>query len=333
MTIHDKKILILIDKKIALPIKAFRFLKMFIKEGVIKKQWQFVLRNHSVGGSIEIPRNLIHELKRQNVNFSLNDYQDNKFYDVVVVLKNLDACRWALEQKKRGYIKYLLVGPFISTLPSDNHSILETPLIDRLIFLCDWHRKIFYGLYGQRQIPSSIWYAGVDAERWQPLRNPQNKAKKYVLIYKKWPIPQLTNQIEAYFEMHQIPYKIIQCGAYKVSDYQSLLAGASMTLFIAHSETQGLAIFESWSMNVPTMHWDPEFMDYYGVHFPNSSSAPYLTDELGIKFKDFTGFERQFEKFYRQCVNMNPRKVILEKYTNTLSADLFRSVIENSIQS
>ena len=134
-----------------------------------------------------------------------------------------------------------------------------------------------------------------------------------------------------WFKEKKIPYQIIEVGFYEPQDYQKLLDQSLLTLFISHSETQGLAMFESWSMNVPTFHWDPEFMNYYGTPYPESSSAPYLTKDLGSSFKDFEDFKNKFSDFYENCHQLQPRKIILEKYTNSHSADLFISILNQHL--
>ncbi len=325
----SKRILILTDKPKPLFIKAFRYLKLVIKEGVIQGAWEYVFRSSRFGGSVEIPRNLLQGLQHQSLQFATNVYNSKINYDLIVVVKDIDALKWALVQKQAGLTKQLVVGPFISTLPSDNHSILETPFIDRLIFLCTWHQKIFLNLYQQTQKLSSVWFAGVDPERWRP--SLKAAAKKSVLIYKKWPHPTLYTAIENYLKEKEIPFQIIEVGFYEPQDYQKLLDQSLLTLFISHSETQGLAIFESWSMNVPTFHWDPEFMNYYETPYPESSSAPYLTKDLGSSFKDFEDFKNKFLDFYENCYKLQPRKIILEKYTNAHSADLFISILNQHL--
>ncbi len=104
-----------------------------------------------------------------------------------------------------------------------------------------------------------------------------------------------------------------------------------MTRFVSHSETQGLAIFESWSMNAPTFHRDPETMNYYGTYYAEASRAPYLTNKLGSSFQNFEDFKNKFSDFYKVCHELQPREVILEKYTNAHSADLLISILDQQL--
>jgi glycosyltransferase involved in cell wall biosynthesis len=301
--------------------RLYTFLKVFIKEGILLKQWHYIFRSPSLGGSIEIPRNLIKTLiQKDDFKFDHNIFSEKKMYDIVCVIKDPDALRWAIEKKKKGHIKKIVTGPFISTLPTDNHGLLDDPHIDELIFLCDWHRKIFFEHYKFKNKKSFIWYAGVDTNRWQP---DLAEIKDTVLIYLKWPNPELADHIQNFMIKNNIKYETIKCGFYQPDEYKEKLKKAKCVIFIAHSETQGLAIFEAWSMNVATFHWDPGFMNYYGKIFDGSSSAPYLTDELGDKFKNAEEFDENFLKFLNTTQKLNTRSIVSEKYTLAKSAQLF----------
>ena len=66
----SKTILILTDKPKPLFIRAFRYLKLIIKEGVIQGAWEYVFRSSRFGGSVEIPRNLLQGLRHKNLQFA-----------------------------------------------------------------------------------------------------------------------------------------------------------------------------------------------------------------------------------------------------------------------
>ncbi len=133
----SKKILILTEKPKSIFLRLFRYVKLFIKEGVIQGAWEYIFRSSRFGGSIKIPRNLLHGLRLRGLQFVTNVYNPITYFDLVVVVKDIYALKWALKQKQEVLVGQLVVGPFISTLCADNHFILETALVDRLLFLCE----------------------------------------------------------------------------------------------------------------------------------------------------------------------------------------------------
>ena len=52
-----------------------------------------------------------------------------------------------------------------------------------------------------------------------------------------------------------------------------------LAVFLSSSESQGIALAEAWSMNVPTFVWNPKPKELNGRYFPSVDSAPYLTPE------------------------------------------------------
>ncbi len=319
-----KSVLILDHKPLPIFFWAWRWIKRIVKEGFLQGQWIYIFRLAKKGGSTEIPSNLLKSLKTAGLVFSHNRYQERE-YDTVCVIKNIDSLRWALRLKQNGKIKRLIVGPFISTLPTDNHSILESPLIDDLIFLCEWHRTLYLKLAKVPPSRSFIWTAGVDTEYWAPEYNSESNS---ILIYKKFPNPQLISEIEKELMKKNIPFETIQCGFYDHEAFRAKLRRSKLAVFVAQVETQGLAIFEAWSCGVATLHWDREFFDYYGRIFPQSSSSPYLSEHLGEKFKSIDEFAIRLDTLTLRLPLMETRKEMLKRHTLMHSARQYLRILD-----
>ncbi len=309
------KRLILFDHPTTGFSKTKTFFKVLIKEGLLHGSWHSLFHYRHLGGSIVIPNNLIQGFNEINAEFSTSFSLRSK-YDVAFVLKNTHALQWAIQAKKRGLIKKLVAGPFISNFPRENKKILLSKEIDGLLFLCDWHRNLFLDHCPAVRVRDYIWFSGLDTTFWMPLI----EEKRYALIYIKRPIPTVFQFVVSSLEERKIPYKVLTYGNYTPQEYKSLLNGARFTIFISPSETQGLNMFESWSMNVPSLHWEQHRLDYFGTSFEKASSCPYLSPRCGQTFENREQFQELLVLMENNYLNYTPRSYVLDHFTLRHSA-------------
>ena len=297
-------------------------LKIILKEVILLKQWRYfwTLAYQKPGGSQTVIESLITDLKQRNVNFRFNDFNQNYLYSTVFVFSDLECLRWAIEQKKKGLVKKLIAGPFISTLPFDNHYILDSEFIDELLFASSWLPNIFYKTYKHKNRPYKIWSAGIDHLFWVP---DQKIIKDQYLIYIKSDHFNISTEIANQMKNKNIKFNILRYGSYNKEQYKVELQKSMGVIFISPSETQGLASFEAWSCDIPTLHWNPEIMIYLGETYEPASSCPYLDDTLGSSFKTTQEFSQKFDDFQRRLDYFSPRNTVLKKYKITDSTDLF----------
>ncbi len=312
------------------PIQKNKFLikiKIIIKEIILLRQWRYLstLMYQKPGGSKTVIDSLINELIQKKVSFEHNSFALNQFYEVVFVLADLDCLQWAIKQKMNGYIKKIIVGPFISTLPFDNHFALDSEHINGLLFVSNWLPNIFFKTYKHKNRPYKIWYSGIDHVYWNSEVIPKNR--QYILYIKSDHF-NISKIIERHLKLKNVKFKILRYGSYSKEQYKNELQKSCGVIFISPSETQGLAMFESWSCNVPTIHWNPEMMLYLGKKYEPASSCPYLDQTLGLSFKSVEEFSQKFEEFRNQISQFSPRKKILEKYKVSDSTNLFLNHVD-----
>jgi hypothetical protein len=78
------------------------------------------------------------------VEYNLNPRQ-LKIANTVYVPIGIDTLRYALDLKKKGKIKKLVVGPNI-TVPTSKDDIFFHPLIDTIVVPSDWVKDYFISL-------------------------------------------------------------------------------------------------------------------------------------------------------------------------------------------
>src|SRR5262249_26159217 len=100
---------------------------------------------------------------------------------------------------------------------------------------------------------------------------------------------------------------------------RSQLDRAILSVFLSAFETQGIALAEAWSMNVPTVVWDPQgAAEWRSRHFRSASSAPYLTPATGIATRDVAGLEGAIAQALATLETFHPREWVLGNMTDAV---------------
>ncbi len=187
----------------------------------------------------------------------------------------------------------------------------------------EWANNIYIPYYGADRC--ELWPAGIDTEKWSP---PGNSNKKFdLLVYNKimWDKQQTDNELRLpilkKIEQSGLSYREIMYGQYKEAEYHSLLQQCKGMIFLCEHESQGFAICEALSMNVPVFAWDQGFwldanrFEWGELKPVPASSVPFFSDKCGMRFKDFEDFEKLIDVFWGKIKNgvFSPRDYILGK--------------------
>ena len=319
----SSEILFLSQWKTSGPQRFWIFIKILIKEGLWLGQWDSVFRLSRPHGSLRITEGLVDALNGQNVPVQ-QEKTPFQNYQTAVVFKDVRNLRWAIQEKKAGRIARLLAGPFIATMPFEYNEILLSPEIDGLIFLSSWHRDLFEKEASKKIRKTFIWPAGVDPEKWQA--DAHSSRDRILIFIKQAPRDEIA-QIQAELEKRGLQYETITYGAYTQEQYRKALGKAQFVIFLHQSETQGLATFEAWSMDRPTLHWNPGVLNFLGKSYIGASSCPYLSPELGLDFKAWQDFPATLDQMNESWRKLNPRRHILEQYSWEHSVRRFCEII------
>ena len=108
-------------------------------------------------------------------------------------------------------------------------------------------------------------------------------------------------------------------------ELRRLLDRSVLAVFLSTFETQGIALAEAWSMNVPTIVWDPQGdAEWRGRHFTSGSSAPYLTPATGLAAGNTAGLEPAIRQALATLASFQPREWVLAHMTDAIcSRQLF----------
>jgi hypothetical protein len=112
------------------------------------------------------------------------------------------------------------------------------------------------------------------------------------------------------------------------ADYRDLLDRSAIGVFLSTFETQGLALAEAWSMNVPTVAWDPQgTAAWRGRTFESRSSAPYLTPATGRLFRRVEDLEAVLRGANAERDAFRPREWVLANMTDAICSAALLGII------
>ena len=242
--------------------------------------------------------------------------------DIVYVNTSIEALRFAVRAKREGKITKLVVGPNMSVLPSDNDGIMTSDEIDLILFPSQWTKDHWVHFEKRLEPKIKLWPAGVDV----PELHGGDRTK--VLVYVKNPPQGLLEHIVSFLEKNSVSYEVIYYGKYDRNEYFSLLEKSRLAIFLSASESQGLALFEAWAHDVPTLVWNRGYWEVGGETWREEKiSAPYLTDECGAFFKDQSDFETAYLTFAEHASQFKPRDYIVRNFTYKKTAEHFIDLI------
>jgi len=159
-----------------------------------------------------------------------------------------------------------------------------------------------------------VWHSGIDTVYWKKERHSHPVFE--VLIYVKNFVDVKNLRIaEEYLQRNQIPFTVVKYGFYTQSQFKSTLNRVSAAIWIGGTESQGLALLECWSMNVPTLVLNNGiWQGADGRSYP-ASSAPYLLDSIGLFSNSSIYSEDDFRNFISNLDNFSSRRSVYESFS------------------
>lgn len=272
------------------------------------------IREHR--GPNGVVESLLSGLNELGIKYNYNPRYKSDVYKTVVVLGYVDTLKLAIKMKVDGDITRLLAGPNLVVYSTDYESIIGNEYIDTVIVPSSEVKKRYINDLPILKDKVEVWPAGVDINYWKP----NHDKKQQALLYVKTGSLKMIKSVEVYLEKHKINYSVIEYGKYNMSEYKRLLSEAAYAIFLSESESQGIALLEAWSMNVPTLVWNPGQVAYEGKLIKNTSSCPYLTQDTGDHWKNLEVFKKKFDTFTSNINQYKPRWWVVNNMTNIHSA-------------
>ncbi len=275
------------------------------------------------GGHPGVTRSLLSGLRILGVPFEYNIF--SKKSDTVIVLSGINYLREAIRLKKEGKIKKLIAGPNLVTRADEYGGICSSPEVDICVVPSEWVKVAYQEEVSALLGRIKVWAAGVNEIFWIPSKKQRSK----IIIYWKTESEEFIRQIETVLRKYPFEVVRVRYGKYGVDEFRNYLNESVFAIFVSVSESQGLALAEAWSMNVPTLVWNPEKLVAHGRIYSQVSSAPYLTSSTGYFWKTIDELWELLSRLINNSFRFRPRNDVLEHFTDKRVAQNMLNLISS----
>jgi hypothetical protein len=262
----------------------------------------------NIHGPYKVYNNLIKGLIKLKypfiVNRDLNSTKRLWVHDNLEILKYLNKSN-----------AYKIIGPNLVNLPNE----LPIKKFKKTIYVMPsiWPIKLWKSL-NFTSCPIVKWPVGIDTDIYKPIKT--NKLEKRVMIYhKRRNTKELIKIIDVLYKL-KLPYWLVDYGQYEENEYKKLLGKTSFIIWHDGSETQGIAMLEAMSCNIPIIVCNAKRLKQSegGYQYPKKfdnfevTSAPYFDKKCGIIINNIKSIEKNIEIFLDNKNEYSPREYVLK---------------------
>lgn len=206
-------------------------------------------------------------------------------------------------------------GPHFSVFPEKNHmEMIEGNKNVLYIQPSDWVRNLWKFNPLCKNIRLETLPFGVDTEKFVPKKPILERDK--VFIYFKNRNPLDLKLIETFLLVKNYDFIIFSYkNRYNEEEYIDYLQNSKFGIWIGGHESQGFALQEALSCNVPLLLWSVKSMNQeYGSNYNDISATtiPYWHEKCGEYFHNPTEIEEKYNKFINNLEKYKPREYILQ---------------------
>jgi hypothetical protein len=209
-------------------------------------------------------------------------------------------------------IGYLSIGPNICVLPTDN-PIVMAKRYKKFIINSEWT----YNQY-KNHIPENmleIWPVGINTEEFPEVISSSGALTPLFdcLIYFKRRTEEELDHVKSLLDSFNQKWTVVEYGHYSEKDFQKIIKNSRYCFSLNSTESQGIAIQEIMSSNLPMFVWDVDQWNDRGEQYVcEATSVPYWDKSCGEKVYSIFGQEEKFKTFINSLDSYSPRKFILD---------------------
>jgi len=223
-----------------------------------------------------------------------------------------------------------IFGPQFSVFPDNKLATIKGPN-SVYNLLSDWVINIWrqYPICNNlRLIPLPF---GVDTDKFvniKPISERNN-----VVLYFKHRNPSDLHLVENFLRNKNISYNLFSYDQrYDEGNYLACLQNAKYAIWVDAHESQGFAIQEALSCDVPLLVWNVTSMNQeYGSNYSNlaATTTSYWDAKCGERFYHIGELETTYSRFIKNIENYRPREFIVEN----LSVEVCENKLIETIKS
>lgn len=264
--------------------------------------------DYKKNGPGKVVDNLLKGFDLLEVNYKINSDGDKN-----IILQNCN--------RLSGDLSNCLLGPNICTLPIDNQYVMNYNSYESLLVPSEWVKKLYMKWIPENKI--KVWPVGIDTEKFSDKSNFEKKYD-FLIYFKRRDILEL-RQVISYLIENNLKYVILEYGNYTEDYFLELMSNCKYGFVIDNCESQGIAIQEMMSCNLPLLVWDVKNWNDRGEEFTcDATTIPYFDQRCGFKFYDLNNI---FPDFFKG--NYQSRIFILENLSLLKSSESLLHIINN----
>jgi|TARA_B110001452_G_C15211523_1_gene420207 hypothetical protein len=214
--------------------------------------------------------------------------------------------------------KKFIFGPHFSVFPNNivsnfnnihNNAIYIQPSQP---FVDTWQKEFNF-----KALPMKAMSFGVDTQRF--IGN-EKSTRNNIIVYYKSRDPGEMKLLTTFLNNKKINYKIFNYQKrYNENEFLSYLKTCKYGIVLGRHESQGFAIEEMLSCDVPLLIWgvtlhnqEYPYRNEYKHVKSNVPTVPYWSSECGELFYNYTELENSYNKFISNIEKYKPRQFILD---------------------
>lgn len=266
--------------------------------------------NDSWRGPGKVVSNLKKGLQQLNIDVNINPPIDHITENSrTYCLQNIPE---VLYSNKRPWVVF---GPNLCVLPTELPPIMQQDY-RKFIVNSDWTYNLYSRFLSTDNL--DIWAVGVDTDLFYDTKN-DTKTNDCLLYYKNRDNIEL-HAIINILQSNNQSYKLIEYGKYNETDFLKTISQSKYCIMLNNTESQGIAVQEIMSSNLPLFVWDCTIWDYMGeANKIEASSVPYWSNICGIKCTN--NIDTRFKEFLENYNKYIPREYILQNFTLVKGAE------------
>lgn len=296
--------------------------------GAIVKPHQRPPAPSAYPGHYALVRSVVGGLRAMAADFNFNPSRVEDLGLVVYAPAN-EALLQAAALKRDGHMSVLIAGPTNAFLPDEHEGVLLMPEIDVAIVASEWVRQLYVSEVPEIAAKLRVCQAGVDTDYWH---SAADTCSGRAVIYWKDSPEALCKDAERVLREQSLDCRVVRYGSYDAATFKACLREAAMAVFLSTFETQGLALAEAWSMNVPTLVWNPQALTQWqgGRTFTAGSSAPFLTAATGRAWKTLEQLASAVREVLASPSSFAPRAWVLANMTDEVCARALYAIVRRA---
>jgi glycosyltransferase involved in cell wall biosynthesis len=230
--------------------------------------------------------------------------------------------------------KRFIFGPHFSTFPNEklngiinkhNNSVYIQPSI--------WTKELWEPILKQIHLPIKVFSFPVNMEKFKPDKKIEERNRIFIYFKRRNP-DELMKLINFCKKNNILPIVFDYVKKYEEEDYLDCLKNAKFGIILDAHESQGFAIEEALSCNVPLLVWNVKTMNQeYGSKYGaiNCTSVPYWDGRCGEIFYNIDELEDTFKIFIEKLHTYEPRKYIEENLSVEKCAERLKELLDERI--